>query len=148
MSEPLRLERRVPGTAEQVWAHLTEPGLVPRWLADGAIPPAVGEIFVLRFDLATLPERTQHGGAVRGVVTAFDRPHVLEYAWEVGPLEETDDDTPPNDVSIVRFELAPRVDSVALVLTHRRVGDADRARIAASWEAHLDLLANALSSPR
>jgi uncharacterized protein YndB with AHSA1/START domain len=145
LSEPLRLERVLTAPAERVWSHLTESDLLPRWLAAGAIPPAVGEIFVLRFDLETLPERTQHGAAVRGVVTAFDRPRVLEHAWETGaPGQTVDDDAPPNDVSIVRFELAPSDDRVALILTHRRVPDHDRARIADVWKAHLDLLAAAL----
>jgi uncharacterized protein YndB with AHSA1/START domain len=47
--DSVRFERLVPGPIERVWSYLTEGPLLKAWLVeDGAVPPRVGESFVLK----------------------------------------------------------------------------------------------------
>jgi uncharacterized protein YndB with AHSA1/START domain len=140
--DAIRFERRLPGSVEHVWSHLTASDLRASWLAEGSWEPWVGGRVELRFlhpDLSPLPlpGADRPGGrggdaVVQAHVTRYDPPHHLACAWDGG--------------CEVAIELAPAGDGTRLVLT--QTGLADRAaivRAASGWHGHLDLLADRLS---
>ena len=43
----VRIQRRLPGPIDRVWAYLTESDLRRQWLAAGDMPPATGGMFEL-----------------------------------------------------------------------------------------------------
>ena len=85
----VRFTRRYDATPDEVWAALTEPESIARWLAPpGRIELAPGGPFELRpREGETLPSR----------VRAIDARRLLELDW----VDESD------AASTVRFELAP-----------------------------------------
>jgi uncharacterized protein YndB with AHSA1/START domain len=134
--DTVRFERLLPGPIERVWSYLTEGPQLKTWLAeDGAIPPHVGATFTLQMGGGDdMPEREGYSAAVYGKVLAYDRPRSLEYTWGVR--------NPEGKVleSVVRFDLEPRGDRVALVLTHRGVLPGFETRTLAGWHQLLDAL--------
>ena len=130
----------MPGPIERVWAYLTEPEKRRKWFGGGVMELRVGGRVTLQFRFAELTgEKTPPGKDVScdvpGRVTQCEPPRVLSYTWGDGP-----------DASEVTFELTPRGQSVLLVITHRRVGDASRmASVASGWHAHLHLLEDVLN---
>lgn len=119
----LRFERRLDASIDDVWAALTEPERLARWLA----PASFGGGCV-RIDFG--------GDVVTGSVLASEPPHLLEYEWRF----------PGETESIVRIELLADEEATLLVLEHRRLGVDQAAGYAAGWHAHLDRLADAASS--
>jgi uncharacterized protein YndB with AHSA1/START domain len=138
-----RIERRLPGPIDRVWAYLTDPELRGRWLAPGPMEGRVGGRVELRFrhaDLSrepdTVPERyrevAERGHVMHGVVTAYDPPRRLRYTWH----EDVEDATE------VTFDLEDLADgSVRLVITHRRLDGRDElVSVASGWHTHLQIL--------
>src|SRR5690606_32968635 len=121
----LRFERLFPGSIERVWACLTEPGQRRKWLAGGEMELVVGgrvELFFLHNELTPhdeeIPERfcnMKQGHRMQGYITACEPPRLLAYTWGEDPQASSE----------VCFELTEQDGSVLLVLTHRRVMDAD-----------------------
>jgi uncharacterized protein YndB with AHSA1/START domain len=117
----VRFTRYYDAAPDEVWAALTEPESLARWLA----PPdeldlSPGASFALRLAEATL---TAH-------VRAVEPGRLLELDWQDFA------DAP----SIVRFELTPSRDGTVLVLDHRRVNARVGMRYMRIWERHLGLL--------
>ena len=116
-----RLTRRYGASAEEVWAALTEPHALARWLArPHRVELSPGGAFELDFN----PERMT--GRVREVEPA----RVLELDWRHAG-------EPP---SVVRIELVPDADGTRLVLEHRQVAEAIGQAYAVGWTKHLDRL--------
>ena len=68
----VRFERVLPGSAEQVWAYLTDCGKLAAWYGeDGLIEPREGGAVRLS------------GGHIRGVVTQWKPHRKLAYTWNV-----------------------------------------------------------------
>jgi uncharacterized protein YndB with AHSA1/START domain len=134
--DTVRFERLLPGPVERVWSYLTEGPLLTTWLAeDGAVPPRAGESFVLRMGGGDdLPEREGHSANMYGTVLVYDPPRVLEYTWGIKAPDGT------LLSSTLRFELEPRGDRVALVLTHRPVLAGFETRTLSGWHALLNAL--------
>ena len=134
--DTVRFERLLPGPIERVWSYLTEGPLLKMWLAeDGAVPPRVGESFVLTMGGGDdMPEREGYEPKTYGTVLTYDPPRVLEYTWGV----KAPDGTMLN--STVRFELEQRGDRVALTLTHVPVLPGFETRTLSGWHALLDTL--------
>jgi uncharacterized protein YndB with AHSA1/START domain len=134
--DTIRIRRLLPGPVERVWSYLTEGPLLTTWLAeDGAVPPRVGESFVLTMGGGDdMPEREGYEAKTYGTVLTYDPPRVLEYTWGV----KSPDGAMLN--STVRFELEPRGDRVALTLTHAPVMPGFEARTLSGWHALLDAL--------
>ena len=139
----VRLERRLPGTPERVWAWLTEPDKRARWLAGGAFDLRVGGRVELTFDHAALsdeketPARFSHEehAVMTGEITRLEPPRLLAYTWEWR-----------GERSEVTFELAAEGTGVLLTVTHRRLGDrALMVGVASGWGAHLGILADRLA---
>jgi uncharacterized protein YndB with AHSA1/START domain len=121
----VRLTRYYNEAPEKVWAALTEPESLARWLA-----PA-GE-----FDLSpggSFEFRLQGGETLTGRVRAVEPERLLELDW-------VDSGEKP---SVVRFQLTGESDGTVLVLDHRRVDASIGMRSIARWQyrfARLDAL--------
>jgi uncharacterized protein YndB with AHSA1/START domain len=97
----VRFTRHYDSPPAEVWATLTEPESVTRWLAPSVrLDPSEGASFGLRLGDAV----------IRGSVRAVVPERVLELDWIDG-----------GDESIVRFELSPDGDGTRLVLDHSRI---------------------------
>lgn len=95
----LRLTRRYDATPAEVWAALTEPGSIGRWLAAPVdVELAPGGAFALA-----------NGVAAR--VREIDPERVLELDWRHATEER----------SVVRFELRAEDGGTVLVLEHERI---------------------------
>jgi uncharacterized protein YndB with AHSA1/START domain len=140
----VRLERRLPGPIERVWAHLVDPALRATWLAGGDIDPKVGGRVALAFRHAEITddlppsehsEAHERGQLARGVVTAWQPPRRLAHTWDDG-----------DEASEVTFELSDDGGAVRLAVTHRRLDTrAAVVSVAAGWDAHLGTLAARLA---
>jgi uncharacterized protein YndB with AHSA1/START domain len=121
-----RLTRRYGASPEEVWAALTEPESLARWLArPHRVELEPGGAFELDFN----PERM--AGRVREVEPA----RVLELDWRHA------DEQP----SVVRIELASEAGGTRVVLEHRQVDEALGQGYAVGWTTHLDRLEGELS---
>jgi len=117
----VRFERVFPISIERLWDYLTTAEGLRNWLAEGTIGPDRVE---LRF--------ANNGSIIRGAVTTWDPPHVVEFEWSGGP-------TQPQG-SRVRFELTALAEGSRLVLTHSHVDPSAGPDFAAGWHHHLDSL--------
>jgi uncharacterized protein YndB with AHSA1/START domain len=120
----LRLTRRYAASPAEVWAALTEPASIARWLGRPVqIEVASGGTFRLQF---TADETTRLDGRIR----ELDPGRVLELDWSV----------PGELPSVVRFELAEDGDGSLLVLDHRLLEERVGQGYAHGWERHLGRL--------
>jgi uncharacterized protein YndB with AHSA1/START domain len=121
-----RFERRLPGPAERIWAHLTETDKLAEWYgADGTIEPREGGAVNLS------------GGHIRGVVTQWKPPRKLAYTWNVfGPGEAES----PYPESYLTLTLEPAGDQVKLTLLHLPVLERFEAQNMMGWATFLDIL--------
>lgn len=139
VTEPgtFRIERILPGPIERVWSYVTDPEKRRTWFAAGPMELWVTGRVGLKFRFDELSaEKTPADKTkecdVNGRVTRCEPPRLLSYTWG----EE-------NDPSEVTFELSPRGRDVALVITHRRLGDrGSMVSVASGWHTHLGLLAD------
>jgi uncharacterized protein YndB with AHSA1/START domain len=137
LTEPatLTLERVLPGPIERVWAYLTDGDLRRQWLAAGPMEPVADAPFELVWrndELSDPPGRRPDGFAaehrMQSRVLAAEPPRRLVITW--GREGE------------VAFDLTARGQDVLLTLVHRRLPDRDTMlNVAASWPAHLGILA-------
>ncbi len=123
----VRFERRLPGSVQQVWAYLTEPGKLAGWYGeDGAIEPREGGAVRLS------------GGHIRGVVTQWKPHRKLAYTWNVFGADE---DESPYPESYLTLELEPGDGEVRLTLTHLPILERFEGQNAMGWHTYLDMLA-------
>jgi uncharacterized protein YndB with AHSA1/START domain len=130
----VRLERRLPGPIERVWAYLTDSDLRGQWLASGEMELRVGGKVDLTWRNAELtghhevpPDGVQAVHNQQSTVIRVDPPRLLTFGWAGG--------------SDVTFELEPEGDEVKLTVTHRRARDRGQLLgLSAGWHAHLDVL--------
>ncbi len=130
----LKIERRLPGTIDRVWAYLTESDLRRQWLAAGDMELKVGAPFELVWrnnELNDPPAKSPEGFPEEHrrtcTITEVDAPRKLTFTW--------------NPTSDVTFLLEPQGSEVLLTVIHRRLPDRDTLlNVSAGWHAHLDLL--------
>jgi uncharacterized protein YndB with AHSA1/START domain len=127
----VRFQRRLPGSIQRVWAHLTEPARLPGWYDAGStIEPREGGAVTL------------NGGHIRGVVTQW-RPHVkFAHTWNVFAASELVSAYPE---SYLTLELAEAGAEVALTLTHLPVLERFEAQNAMGWATFLDIVGDTVS---
>ena len=117
----VRFERRYDAGPDQLWAALTDPERVARWLA-----PIGGDLIVgaeVRIDFG--------GGAVAvALIRSCDPPRALVLEWVF----------PDGLATPLRVELRPDGDATVLVLDHAHFPGSP-AEYAAAWQVHLDQLA-------
>ncbi len=124
----VRVRRRYRATAAEVWAALTEPASLGRWLTVAAnVELHQGGAFELRF---TEDETTEMSGRVR----AIDPGRFLELEWRL----------PGEPASVVRFELHEEPEGVLLVVDHRGLERARATAYGEGWKRHLERLHDAL----
>ena len=138
-ADTVRLERRLPGPAERIWAYLTQADKRRQWLADGDMELRAGGAVRLVFRHANFTdeapparycEMNENGVAAEARILECDPPRVLAMTW---PGDGED--------SVVRFELFPDGNEVLLVVTHTRLADLDAmANVSSGWHAHLAVL--------
>jgi uncharacterized protein YndB with AHSA1/START domain len=122
----VRFERRLPGTAAQVWAHLTECGKLAGWYGEeSTIEPRLGGQVRLM------------GGHIQGVVTQWVPGRKLAHTWNVLSPGEAES---PYPESYLTLELAPDDGGVRLVLTHLPVLERFEGQNAMGWHTFLDIL--------
>ncbi len=137
--DTLTLQRRLPGPADKVWAHVTEGELRRRWLAAGEMKLEPGASFDLiwRNDELTTPAGVRPEGfrsshTSQNQILAVEPKRHLPIAF--GGAGE------------VTFDLEPQGSDTRLTLVHRSVPDhAVLLIIAPSWHNHLDLLVDAVA---
>jgi uncharacterized protein YndB with AHSA1/START domain len=130
----LKIQRRLPGPIERVWAYLTESDLRRQWLAAGPMEMKAGATFefVWRNDELTTPRGERPSGfseehRMEGQITELDPPRKLAVTW--------------GSTGGVSFELEPRGKDVLLTVIHRRVTDRSMLlKVSAGWHMHLDIL--------
>jgi uncharacterized protein YndB with AHSA1/START domain len=111
---------------EEVWAALTEPAWLAKWLAPGEIELRPGGVARLDFG--------DSGGVIDSRVTAIEAPRLLEYSWSI----------PGEPLRPLRWELEPIGAATLLKLRLRLPAIEDAGRAAAGWSAHLEMLQTAL----
>jgi uncharacterized protein YndB with AHSA1/START domain len=136
LTEPatLKIQRRLPGPIERLWAYLTDSELRRQWLAAGTMDMRVGAPFefVWRNDELTnppgrRPPNSSEERRMQSRIIELDPPHKLVIGWGAS-----------GDVS---FELDPQGSEVLLTVIHRRPPDRETlVSVAAGWHMHLDLL--------
>jgi len=123
----VRFTRYYEATPTEVWAALTEPDSLARWLAPpGEIELTPGGSFELR------PAGDE---ALAGRVREVERERLLELDWPESGSEP----------SIVRFELRQDGGGTVLVLDHRRIDALVGMRTMAWWGRHLQRLEGVLA---
>jgi uncharacterized protein YndB with AHSA1/START domain len=121
-----RLERHYPHDPAAVWAMLTEPQHLPKWLAPGTIELRQGG--AVRIDFA------DSGVVIDSTVSAMTPLRTLEYSWSSGQQPKRP----------LRWDLHPESDGTRLTLTVRLPAGEDAAKACAGFEGHLAMLAAAL----
>jgi uncharacterized protein YndB with AHSA1/START domain len=128
----VRLTRRLGAPPGEVWATLTSPDSLSRWLARP-----------LRLELAPggrieLAVGSDGAGRVVGGVRRVEPGRLLELDWR-GPGE---------DPSVVRFELSPDGDGTLLVLDHRLIEEPVGMAYISRWTRSLARLEASLGADR
>lgn len=117
----VRYTRYYRAAPDEVWAAVTEPESLARWLAPtGELELRRGGRFQLELD----------GGTMKGRVRTVEPYRLLELDW-------VESDGPP---SILRFELSSDDGGTMLVLDHRRIDARIGMRYMTRWEVHLGRL--------
>jgi uncharacterized protein YndB with AHSA1/START domain len=125
----VRFERMLPGPIETIWAHLTEPRLMPAWFGDDSSiePRAGGAVSLL-------------GGHIRGIVTQWRPPTKLVHTWNVFGPNDASDAVSDYPESYPTFELETVGAQVRLAFTHFPVLERFVAQNAMGWHTMLDIL--------
>ena len=138
----VKLERRLPGPVERVWAYLTDSDKRATWLAAGEFDLRVGGKISLEFDNSKLPNDeaglAKHPGTgvhtFSGTITRLEPNRVLAYTWLWGD-NETD----------VTYELTPKGKDVLLTIVHRRLAPQGVAvGVRSGWNVHTGILEDIL----
>lgn len=130
----LRMQRRLPGPIERVWAFLSDSDLRRQWLASGTMTLQPGASFELVWrndELSGSAAERPDGFAAESRATCqfveVEPPRLMRYVWP--------------GVGEVTIELEAIEDSVMLTLTHRQLsGEGLILNVCAGWHAHLALM--------
>ena len=132
----LRIERRLPGPIERVWAYIVESEKRALWFVGGEWELKPGGVAHVEFDHrrlsheATPEEWTGMDGAtMTATITRVDPPRLLAYRADMGGGD-----------SDVTFELRPHGDGVILTISQTPVDAQGKANFGSGWHAHLDIL--------
>jgi uncharacterized protein YndB with AHSA1/START domain len=131
----LRIERRLPGPIERVWAYLVEPEKRALWWVGGAWDLKPGGQATAEWDHTKLsdeptPEawKSFDGMTTTSTITRVEPPRLLSYRTDMGS----------GDVDIT-FELRPDGDDVIFSITQSPV-EKGKADFASGWHAYIDIL--------
>jgi uncharacterized protein YndB with AHSA1/START domain len=128
----LRFERHLAHPVERVWAALTEPDELVKWLAEARIDLVPGGTIELRW-LNTDAEGNQP--VLHGTITRLEAPTVIEYDGDIHGL--------------LRWEVHPEGDGSRLTFTaFTPATGEDAIEALAGWHIHLDHFTGALDGDR
>jgi uncharacterized protein YndB with AHSA1/START domain len=117
----LQFDLVVAAAPMELWAALTEPEELAKWLADAEFEARVGGSVHLVWP---------GSGEMRGTVQEYNVPSLLEYTWD-----ESD------GASLVRWEVASSGDGRStLRLVHSGTSKDGAAGFGAGWQSHLEAL--------
>ncbi len=122
----LAYERRLDKSPSEVWAALTDPVILMRWLSRCEVDLRVGGKFIIHF--------FDGKETMSGVIRALETNRLIEYTW--------DEQGSPD--SVVRWAIVPDGNSCRLTLTHTLppgCGGALAVELGGGWHAILDNLA-------
>lgn len=129
----LKIQRRLPGPVERIWAYLTESDLRRQWLAAGEMEMNIEAPFELVWRNDELgqpghrPEGVPEEHRLQSRITELDPPHRLAISW--------------GNTGGVSFDLEQQGDEVLLTVIHRRLPDRSTLlKVSAGWHMHLDTL--------
>ena len=132
----LRIERRLPGPIERVWAYIVEPEKRAMWFVGGHWDLCPGGVATAEWDHTRLsdeptPEewKSFDGMTTTSTITRIDPPRLLAYRGDMGGAEFE-----------VTFELRAEGNDVILTLTQAPVDEQGKAAFGAGWHAYLDIL--------
>jgi len=132
----LRIERRLPGPIERVWAYLVDPEKRALWWVGGAWDLRVGGETQCEWDHTRLSHEPTpaawkdfDGMTTTGTITRLDPPRFLAYRADMGGGDFE-----------VTFELVPDGDDVIFSITQAPVADPGKASFASGWHAYMDIL--------
>jgi uncharacterized protein YndB with AHSA1/START domain len=125
----VRLERTYEASPAEVWAAVTDPASIKRWLfAEAILEPRVGGRAEFRWSDAG-------DDAATGSVLVWDPPRLLELSW-----------AEQDAGSIVRIELEPLGSGTLLVLDHSGIAlERTATGLGAGWHSHLVALGELLA---
>jgi uncharacterized protein YndB with AHSA1/START domain len=139
----LRFQRRFAHPVERVWAAITEPEQLKKWLAEGEIDLRKGGSVVLTWqnrdqadevlrEQGIDPEEAANAGILHGTVTEVDPPRLLE--WD-GDVHGT-----------LRWELEPDGEGTVLTFssTMDELEEKFKSMNLAGWHIHFDILERTL----
>ncbi len=129
--QAVRFERVLPASIERVWQYLTKSDFLSSWLAVATVEPRVGGRVDLHFEHDDMPNRSEDGLRIRGLVKAYEPHKHLAFSW-IDTVNKLD--------SNVSFELTSAGDQTLLVVNHSRLPKRNIHEFMASWHAHLDVL--------
>jgi uncharacterized protein YndB with AHSA1/START domain len=137
----LRIERRLPGPIERVWAYVVEPEKRALWFVGGIWDQhAGGEARSLwdhtRLSHEPTPEawKSFDGMETTATITRIEPPRLLSYRTDMGA-----------GAVDITFELVPDGDDVIFSITQAPVADAKgKASFASGWHAYIDILEDRL----
>jgi uncharacterized protein YndB with AHSA1/START domain len=115
----VRFDRAVSSTPEQLWAALTQPSWLVKWLAEAEFDASVGG----RVHLVWPGE-----GEMHGVVLACEPHRAIEYSWTEAAA------------SVLRLEVEPTASECAFLLLHTGTTRDDAPGFGAGWQSHLEAL--------
>jgi uncharacterized protein YndB with AHSA1/START domain len=122
----VRFERVYDYRPDELWAAITEPDQIRRWLGEPDLVVAEGGGGTVAFSEREIAELR---------VRRLEPGRFVEYDWIF----------PDEPESVLRLELEPRGEGTLLVLDHRRLAKDDIVDYSAGWHSHLDALEAALA---
>jgi uncharacterized protein YndB with AHSA1/START domain len=125
----LHYERMLDKPAAAVWAALTDPAILTRWLDRTEVDLRIGGKFIIHF--------FDGKETMNGVIRALEPERLIEYSW--------DEEGAP--VSVVRWTISPEGGSCRLRLTHTLPPGCQETlaiELSGGWHAILDNLEDAI----
>ena len=122
----VRFVRRLPGRAEKIWPHLTQPSKLAGWYGEASTiePREGGKVSLM-------------GGHILGVVTQWRPPTKVIHTWNVFAPGEA---ASPYPESYLSLELEPEGEDVRLTLQHLPVLERFATQNAMGWATFLDIV--------
>jgi uncharacterized protein YndB with AHSA1/START domain len=135
-SRQITISRNLPGSTRTVWEYLTQANRLEAWLGVGEIR-CRGERFELVQNGETVP--FQSDGYICGEVLEREDDRYLACTWKHVDPGYCEEDV---EESMVEFSIVQEGTSVTLTLCHSGLGREEKNSVMATWNAHLNYLAD------
>ena len=118
--------RHYPQPVAQVWAALTEPARLAKWMGPSEVDPRVGG--AIRMMIGS-------DGAMEGVIRVFDAPRVLEFTWSNRDCAR----------GLIRYTLTPEAGGTRLDFAHEGMPYVSSVLMLPGWHVLFSALAAELA---